>query len=417
MGDTLRSVAKYCLLLILALAAPPAAIPMGGPVPRPLDLIAASPSRPPFSGRLSPESLLVKSLLEIQHARMDKALSDINAVLRLNPNFKLAHLIKGDLLLARAQAITNLGNVPNAPAQQVAGLRDEARVRLQRYLEQPPLNLIPRYLLQLQPQQKYAIVVDTSKSRLYLFKNQDGVPRYVADYYVTSGKNGAEKVKEGDERTPIGVYFVTSSLSKTQLGDFYGPEAFPISYPNEWDKRMGRNGHGIWLHGTPGSTYSRPPRASNGCVVLTNPDLNALGKVLQIGLTPVIISDGIDWIDAEEWREQRKTLEHQLETWRRDWESMDTARYLSHYAKDFRAGAQDLTQWARQKRQVNEHKSWIKVNLSRVSIFGYPGKDDMAVVTFDQDYKSNNLSNQMRKRQYWKLENHRWKIVYEGAVG
>lgn len=419
MGDTLRRVAKYCLLLILAVAAPPAAIPMGGPVPGHLDrIVGGSPTAPsPARSLLSPESLLVKSLLEVQHARLDKALSDIDAVLRSKPNFKLAHLIKGDLLLARTQPINTLGNDPGAPAQRLADLRAEARVRLQRYLEKPPLNLIPRYLLQFQPNQKYAVVVDTSRSRLYLFRNQDGVPRYVADYYVTSGRNGADKVKEGDQRTPVGVYFVTSSLPKARLTDFYGPEAFPISYPNEWDKRMGRNGHGIWLHGTPSDTYSRPPRASSGCVVLANPDLNALGKELQVGLTPVIISDGIDWIDRAQWQAQREVLERQLDAWRRDWESLDINRYLSHYGKDFRAGSQDLAEWAARKRAVNQHKSWIKVNLSEVSIFGYPGKDDMAVVTFDQSYRSNNLDNRMRKRQYWKLENHHWKIVYEGAVG
>ena len=42
--------------------------------------------------------------------------------------------------------------------------------------------------------------------------------------------------------------------------------------------------------------------------------------------------------------------------------------------------------------------------------------DGLAVITFDQDYASNNLSNQMRKRQYWIHENKGWKIVYEGAA-
>lgn len=419
MGDTLRRVANYCLLLILTVAAP-AAIPMGGPVPPHLDGIpgiSPAPSAFPHA-LLSPESLLVSSLLDIRNARLHEALRTINTLLKISPHFKLAHLIKGDLLLAQTKAISTLGNVPNAPVQRLDGLRDEARVRLQRYLEKPPVNLIPRYLLQLEPEQKYAVVIDTSKSRLYLFRNQDGVPRYVTDYYITSGKNGADKTKEGDKRTPVGVYFVTSSLSKRQLSDFYGPEAFPINYPNVWDKRLGRSGHGIWLHGTPSDTYSRPPRASSGCVALANPDLDALGKVLQIGLTPVVISDGIDWISERKWRLQRQTLERQLEDWRRDWVSRDNARYLSHYGPDFlSAGKLDFAQWAKKKQRINQHKSWIKVNLSRISIFGYPGKANMAVVTFDQNYQSNNLDNRMRKRQYWKLENHHWKIVYEGPVG
>ena len=31
----------------------------------------------------------------------------------------------------------------------------------------------------------------------------------------------------------------------------------PSTIPNEWDKRHGRSGFGIWLHGTPSDTYSR----------------------------------------------------------------------------------------------------------------------------------------------------------------
>ena len=36
----------------------------------------------------------------------------------------------------------------------------------------------------------------------------------------------------------------------------------------------------------------------------------------------------------------------------------------------------------------------IKVTLDRVSAFLYPGRDDLAVVSFDQDYASSNLVEQ-----------------------
>ena len=46
-----------------------------------------------------------------------------------------------------------------------------------------------------------------------------------------------------------------------------------------------------------------------------------------------------------------------------------------------------------------------------------PGKtEELVVVTFEQDYKSNNLENKMRKRQYWSKENGRWKILVEEAA-
>ncbi len=55
--------------------------------------------------------------------------------------------------------------------------------------------------------------------------------------------------------------------------------------------------------------------------------------------------------------------------------------------------------------------------LSNLSILRYPNSElPMAVVTFDQDFHSNVLDSQMRKRQYWIFENQQWKIIYEGAA-
>lgn len=362
------------------------------------------------------EAMLAKSLLEVGQNRLDIAMKDIEALLKIYPNFKLAHLIRGDLLMARAHPLSTIGSAAGASQQQISDLREEARARLLRHMEEIPVNRVPRYLVQFQPEQHHAIVVDTSKSRLYLFQNDNGTPRYVADYYVSSGKAGAEKNKEGDQKTPLGVYFVTASLPKTQLSDFYGSGAFPISYPNELDRQQGKNGHGIWLHGVPSDTYSRPPRASNGCVVLANPDMDKIGKNLQVGLTPVVISDNVDWIDPTELAAQRSELSRRVENWRHDWESVNTEKYLKHYSRNFRAPGQNYPSWEEQKRQVNAGKTWVKIKLSNISIFGYPGSENLMVITFNQDYSSNNLKNQMRKRQYWKLENNEWKIVYEGAA-
>ena len=64
----------------------------------------------------------------------------------------------------------------------------------------------------------------------------------------------------------------------------------------------------------------------------------------------------------------------------------------------------------------NAGKTWIKVKVDRVSMFLYPGNENLAVVTFDQDYASSNLDNKMRKRQYWQRENGAWRIIHEGAA-
>ena len=364
-----------------------------------------------------PETALVRSLREITESRMDSALSGIEQLLKTNPNFRLAHLIKGDLLLARSRPISDMGSNAGVP-QHLSDLREEARARMQRHQEPVPLDMMPKYLLQMPPEQKYAVIADTRKSRLYMYQNVGGQPRYLADYYISSGKNGSQKLKEGDKKTPIGVYFITANLPRKKLTDFYGSGAFPIDYPNEWDKRHGRNGFGIWLHGTPSNTYSRPPRASDGCVVLSNQDLDAVGATLQVGVTPVIISDETEWVKPGDAALLRDTLTQHLESWRRDWESGKIDAYLRHYGSDFSSDKQDLAEWASHKRQVNTAKSWIKVGISNVGMYLYPGRDDLVVVNFDQEYSSNNLSNKMKKRQYWMREHTsgRWRIVYENAA-
>ncbi|MEQ1882539.1 MAG: L,D-transpeptidase family protein, partial [Burkholderiales bacterium] len=266
-----------------------------------------------------PEAMLVRALLDIREKKISSALEQIEDLIAANPNFRLAQLVKGDLLLARSKPLATIGNATGASDQQV-GLRSEARARVARFQSEPPQELTPRYLLQLPASEKHALVLDSTHSTLYVFENDGTSLHYVADYYVTIGKNGMEKVREGDKRTPVGVYHVVSRLPREQLTDFYGSGAYPINYPNEWDRMRGRNGHGIWLHGTPPDTYSRPPRASDGCIVLTNDDLASLSKILQVGSTPVVITDAIDWVSPEEVQTLREDLSKAVENWRRDWE-------------------------------------------------------------------------------------------------
>lgn len=360
------------------------------------------------------EQALAHSLQAVANNELDVALKEVDAIIKRNPNFKLAQLVKGDLLMARAQPLKGIGDAANAPHDRVQDLRDEANARLQRAQKQAPTSL-PRYLWQLEPLQRYAVVVDASKSTLYLYENVQGEPRYVTDFYISVGKNGAAKLTEGDQKTPLGVYYIEDHIDKDKLTDFYGPGAYPLSYPNEWDKREGRDGHGIWLHGTPSDTYSRPPRASNGCVVLANADFKKLEKNLQVGVTPVIIADHIDWSDDAD-KADRDALLKSIEQWRNDWASRDTETYLKHYARDFSTGTANYKEFAQQKRLVNSGKTWIRVNIDHLSVFPYPSQPGLAVVNFEQDYESNNLSNRMLKRQYWIKRDGRWKIIYEGAA-
>ncbi len=358
------------------------------------------------------DRLLAKSLLDISQSRLPDAVQAVDQLTLNYPNFRLAQLIKGDLLLARAKPLDTLGNT-RGRATDLEQLRHEARQRVRSLSDALPGDKVPAYLLNLDETYQHALVVDASRSRLYVYENRAGLPVRVADFYVTIGKAGAGKQREGDNRTPIGIYTVSGFKSPSELDDFYGSGAFTLTYPNEWDRRLGRNGHGIWIHGSPSSTYSRTPLASEGCVVLANDDLTRLGKYIRTGKTPVIIAKEVEWVAYDLLDSRRNDLAAAIDLWRRDWESRETARLLSHYSSAFRTESEDLRQFAEVKQRVNAAKEWIRIDLNSLSMMLYPERPDFALVSFVQEYRSNNFSNRTVKRQFWSRENGRWKILHE----
>jgi murein L,D-transpeptidase YafK len=359
------------------------------------------------------ETALVRAIVGLRESGLKQALDEIDKAVARNPNFRLGHLVHGDILMARAgRPVAFASNA--ATAGSVASLQDEARVRLRRYLDAPPVDYLPAPLLQLASHQPHVLLVDTSRSRLFVYANDLGRPRYVTDFYISLGKNGVEKAREGDQKTPLGVYTIIAA--KDKLPDFYGPGAYPISYPNDWDRLHGRKGHGIWLHGTPSETYSRPPWATDGCLVLTNEDFAKLRRYVDVSRTPVVIGQGVEWHDPKRWETERQSFLGAFGRWKADWESLDTNRYLAHYSGRFRAESGDLASWKARKRKVGAGKTWVKVATNDVSLFAYPGNKDTMMITFEQDYRSNNLSNKTLKRQFWVREGAEWRIVHEAII-
>jgi L,D-peptidoglycan transpeptidase YkuD (ErfK/YbiS/YcfS/YnhG family) len=312
----------------------------------------------------------------IADAKLDKAIDRVNRLIDQYPNFRVAYLIRGDLYTLRAgRSIVSVGDVRDAPLSKMAtlsDLREEAIVRLRAYRIRPSANQVPRELVQLRTDQRYAILVDTVRSRLFIYENSAGGPRLITDFYISQGKAGANKMREGDNKTPLGVYQITELLPKHKLTDFYGNLALPLDYPNEWDKREGRTGHGIWLHGVPSNQISSPPKASEGCVVLSNSDIEKLQRYVKVGNTPVIITENINFIAKNIWQSERA----------------DILKLLAGKSSD------------------------------NISVFRYPSRDDMLVISFDERQSRPNGKNPGPKRQqYWQREGREWRIVHEAQTG
>lgn len=370
------------------------------------------------------EASLLTGLLLFQGGDVDAAINELSELAQRAPQFKLAHLILGDLLIARFDQLKVIGGtlaetpMSSVQHQRLSQLQSEARVRLQGYLSLTEGQMIPRNLMALSSQVKHALVVDKSKNRLYVYRNAGtGLPpQPVDDFYIVLGKKTGDKMYEGDLKTPNGVYFVTSYLPDERLPALYGSGAFPVNYPNELDRRLTKTGGGIWLHGTEKSLYSRPPLDSEGCVVLTNEEFSRIAQYVETGKTPVIINESVDWISSREWLDANIELQSALETWRQNWEKANLDSYLDMYSRDFWANGHDNSSWKKYKKQIFAGKTYQKIDLSELSLLAYPRheKGPLVVANFVQHYRSNNFNGDMQKRLYLVKEQNRWKVLYEG---
>lgn len=336
------------------------------------------------------------------------------------PRFTLAQVLYGDLLLARTQPLPGFAAVPESwnsghAAEQLAQLRAEARQRLEGFSWRPPAGSIPRQFMQLPAATRHAVAVDASRSRMYVFENLGQELKLLSDHYVSVGRLGTEKQLEGDQRTPLGVYFITSRLDQKQLDDFYGAGALPLNYPNEYDRRLGRTGGGIWLHGVPSASYSRPPNATDGCVALPNEELRGLLRILEPRRTPVVISQRLDWVQPESLDAQRTQTQDLLERWRSA-RSGEKADALSpFYSSQFQSGSQDLTQYMANVQREQDVAKGKPIEMKDVSVLYWKHKSEVMVVTFGEIRAGRTTGPTLR--QYWGKEAGQWKIFFEGIVG
>ena len=345
---------------------------------------APLPASPDASTALrgNPEARLIAAYRLVAQNRLDDALAATNALVQQHPNFRLALLLQADLLAAHVAPLPTWGG--NMAAREgIAELREEARQRLAALRERPPAGSVPTEFVQLPPSVPFAIAVDASRSRLYLFENSAAGAKLVDDFYISIGKQGVDKLTEGDQKTPLGIYFTTTRPDPRAPQDRrLGAGALPINYPNAYDRTRGRTGKSILLHGVPADNYSRPPQDSDGCVVLANDDLLALAQRLPERDTPVLISRHIDWRAPE------------------------AARATA--APDFR---QAFERWSAERLASAQAPAAI----TDTSIVAWRDDRELMVVTFREQAGPRQKFDHVM-RQYWGRDGADWRIVAEGQV-
>jgi murein L,D-transpeptidase YafK len=362
------------------------------------------------------EQTLLDTIREIQSLNHEQALNSTRDLIKQYPHSRLGHMLYADLLLAKAEPLTEIGSGIEID-RAMQDFRYEIQQRWQNDSSQAHQDLYPENILFLAEDQPYVILVDQQSSRVYVYRNDGGNLLLETDYFITIGLKGYGKQKRGDQKTPIGVYHVTRYIDGMELPDLYGEGAFPINYPNTWDRRKQRTGAGIWIHGTPSYTYNRSPWASNGCIVVSNPDFLQIDNYIQPGLhTPVIVAEEVNWISREQWLAKRQQVMQLLSSWLIDWESLDHKMYRRHYSRsELDAYGRDFESWDGHKRWVNRKKTWVEVEYSKLSIFNYPGEENLMLMQFEQNYRSNNLNLESPKELYWRKVDTQWQIVYEGS--
>jgi hypothetical protein len=117
----------------------------------------------------------------------------------------------------------------------------------------------------------YAILVDKLRYDLYVFLGAQVIARLPVELGLDPV---TRKEREGDRRTPEGVYSVV--FRREQGGSFY--KDFMLDYPNADDRHRGRTGSAIEIHGS--GSGRRPTEGGRnwtfGCVALSNDDVDRL---------------------------------------------------------------------------------------------------------------------------------------------
>jgi len=233
----------------------------------------------------------------------------------------------------------------------------------------------------------FALVVNKSQSRLDVYRKleDDSIVR-VRSFRASTGLNGGDKQREGDERTPEGIYYFVRIREDNELLSKYGLRAFDLNYPNDIDRLKGKDGHGIWLHATDEPERLNEPRTTLGCVVVSNEGIRELSNYITLYRTPIIISENFSFSTPKEIRASRSRVMGLIQRWLDAWSTQDYDSYISFYSSVFRGGGARKTAWLQRKRNVLRLTRWATIEVADLKMLRYA---DEYVVSFFQRYRSN----------------------------
>lgn len=271
---------------------------------------------------------------------------------------------------------------------------------------------LPASLLQISETEafsKYVFLVDKEQRKLTVFERNGEKIKKVEEYPADIGKNGGNKTKRDDHKTPEGIYFLEQRLSQPQIPfNLYGALAFTTNYPNLFDQREKKTGSGIWLHAIPDSVPLT--RGSRGCVVVRNEVIKKLSDYVKLRETPILIFDHVNYVSKEDHEKKRTELNAFIEGWRQAWEQQNIDKYMDFYDKDFKAPGFNFASWKNHKANLKSKYEYIKVHLSQPYIVQH---NDQLLVKTLQRYESDQHVDYGVKTIYALKSGDSYKIIRE----
>ncbi|GHV09535.1 peptidase [Campylobacterota bacterium] len=258
------------------------------------------------------------------------------------------------------------------------------------------------------------LVVDKSRLLLWRYKYAKGELSLENEINATLGDAKGDKFVEGDEKTPVGAYRITSVLTQEthKLDPYYGPLAFTTNYPNVFDKSLGKSGHGIWVHGFPLNS-ARLRDNTQGCVAIDNELL--LGIHLRINPEKTVILINEEGV-LEANKDDLASVLTTIFEWRYAWQKSDLKSYLSLYTSDFkRSDNVGRPQFDQIKAGIFLDQSQKTIYFSDIEIVPYPNSLGEVIyrARFWQDYQAKNHRSNRIKELYLRKQGDRFLIVTE----
>ncbi len=194
------------------------------------------------------------------------------------------------LLSGKTDALTTtgqtLGNESNIPSNDIALLDAQPSANAMDGVKPPtPSVTIPESYSQ------YTIVVEKTRDMLYVVEEADDSYNIIQRFPAALGQYRGDKEVMGDKKTPEGLYRIVSIKGGGDLPDVYGPLALVLNYPNEMDRKEGKTGDGIWIHGSGLGQYTE---RTEGCVELNDYNIARLEQFIDIGTPVYIFPEGFD---------------------------------------------------------------------------------------------------------------------------